>query len=125
VQCAVGLAQELMDALPGGSGFSLSDLTADAAGNRFGRAATRDAGAARAMQARLEARARFANFFPDVRDLPERRRPRRSRSASPASEAPARRPSSPSSNATSRRAPGYVDPAVAVKAGAGATQISV
>jgi hypothetical protein len=68
---AVGLTKELMDATPGGSGFSFSDLTADAAGNRFARAATRDAASARAMQARLQQGARVADFFPDVRDLPE------------------------------------------------------
>lgn len=72
MQCAVGLAQELMDAQPVGSGFSLSDLADDAACNRCARAATRDVGAARALQARLEAGARFADFFPDVRDLRER-----------------------------------------------------
>jgi uncharacterized protein YfiM (DUF2279 family) len=67
----VGLTKELLDAQPGGSGFSFSDLTADAAGNRFANAATRDAEAARAMQARMRAGAAATDFLPDVRDLPE------------------------------------------------------
>jgi len=68
---AVGLTKELMDATPGGSGFSFADLAADAAGNLFTLAATRDADSARAMQARVHAGVRVADFFPDVRDLPE------------------------------------------------------
>jgi hypothetical protein len=68
---AVGLAKELMDATPGGSGFSFSDLAADAAGNRFTRAATRDEASARALQARIRAGLRFSDFVPELRDLPE------------------------------------------------------
>jgi hypothetical protein len=68
----VGLTKELMDATPGGSGFSFGDLAADAAGDRFARAATRDADAAHAMQARLRAGAVIGDYFPDVRDLPEK-----------------------------------------------------
>jgi len=68
---AVGLTKELMDATPGGSGFSFCDLTADAAGNRFTLAATRDADAARALQSRVRAGVSIADLFPDVRDLPE------------------------------------------------------
>jgi len=68
---AVGLAKELMDATPGGSGFSFADLAADAAGNAFTLAATRDADAARALQQRLQAGARPADFVPELRDLPE------------------------------------------------------
>ena len=68
---AIGLAKELMDALPGGSGFSFSDLTADAAGNRFTRAATRNESAARALEARIRAGVRLADFVPELRDLPE------------------------------------------------------
>ena len=67
----VGLAKELMDAAPGGSGFSFSDLAADAAGNRFALAATRDAQAARAMQRRVLAGVRVEDYLPDVHDLPE------------------------------------------------------
>jgi hypothetical protein len=68
---AVGLTKELMDSTPGGSGFSFSDLTADAAGNRFTLSATRDAESARAMQARIRAGVKIADYFSDVHDLPE------------------------------------------------------
>jgi hypothetical protein len=68
---AIGLTKELMDATPGGTGFSFADLAADAAGNRFALAATRDAAAARAMQARLAAGVRLADLCPELRDLPE------------------------------------------------------
>jgi hypothetical protein len=68
---AIGLAKELMDATPGGSGFSFTDLAADAAGNRFARAATRDEPSARALQARIRAGVRLAEFAPELRDLPE------------------------------------------------------
>ena len=68
---AVGLTKELMDATPGGTGFSFSDLAADAAGNRFTRTATRDAESARALQARILAGVRIGDFCPELRDLPE------------------------------------------------------
>jgi hypothetical protein len=68
---AIGIAKELMDAQAGGTGFSFADLTADAAGNRFALAATRDADAARAMQARALGGLRVTDVFPDVHDLPE------------------------------------------------------
>jgi hypothetical protein len=68
---AVGLSKELMDAMPGGSGFSFADLGADAAGNAFTIAATRDAKSARAMQARIRAGVRIDDFVPKLGDLPE------------------------------------------------------
>jgi hypothetical protein len=68
---AVGLTKELMDSTAGGTGFSFADVAADAAGSRFAVAATRDAASARAMQARILAGARNADFCPDARDLPE------------------------------------------------------
>lgn len=68
---AVGLAKELMDAQEGGTGFSFADLAADAAGNRFALAATRDAAAARAQQERVRGGADIADFCPELRDLPE------------------------------------------------------
>jgi hypothetical protein len=40
---AIGLTKELMDSTAGGTGFSFADVAADAAGNRFAVAATRDA----------------------------------------------------------------------------------
>jgi hypothetical protein len=68
---AVGLAKELMDATSGGSGFSFSDLAADAAGNQFTRAAVRNAPAARALQERIRAGVHLGDFVPELRDLPE------------------------------------------------------
>lgn len=50
---AVGLIKEIMDATPGGSGFSFADLAADRAGNLFALAAIRDEESARAMQQRF------------------------------------------------------------------------
>jgi len=68
---AIGITKELMDATPGGSGFSFSDLAADAAGNRFTLAATRNEAAARAMQKRILGDTKITDFLPDIRDLPE------------------------------------------------------
>ncbi|MBX3463946.1 MAG: hypothetical protein KF830_12310 [Planctomycetes bacterium] len=67
----IGLTKELMDSTAGGTGFSFADLAADAAGNRFALVATRDAGSARALQARMLAGVRLADFCPDLQDLPE------------------------------------------------------
>jgi uncharacterized protein YfiM (DUF2279 family) len=67
----VGITKELMDAVPGGSGFSFSDLAADAAGNMFALAATRDAASARATQRRIMKGVRIEDFLPDFHDLPE------------------------------------------------------
>jgi hypothetical protein len=44
---------------------------ADRAGTTFGLLATRDAAAARALQARLAAGFRVDDFFPEAADLPE------------------------------------------------------
>ncbi len=68
---AVGLIKELMDAAPGGSGFSFSDLAADAAGNAFALAATQDAASARAMQRRIMRGVRIEHYLPHLDDLPE------------------------------------------------------
>jgi hypothetical protein len=68
---AVGLSKELMDSTPGGSGFSFSDLAADAAGNAFTLAATRNVESARAMQARIRGGVRSEDFVPQLSDLPE------------------------------------------------------
>ena len=67
----VGISKELMDATPGGSGFSFADLAADAAGNRFALAATQDAASARAIQRRIMRGARIEDYLPDLHDLPE------------------------------------------------------
>jgi len=68
---AVGLAKELMDATPGGSGFSFPDLVADRAGNLFALAATRDERSARVLRNRILGGIRADDYFPDVSDLPE------------------------------------------------------
>ena len=67
----VGLTKELMDAVPGGSGFSFADLAADAAGSTFASAATRDRASARATQRRIISGVRVADYLPDFQDLPE------------------------------------------------------
>jgi hypothetical protein len=67
---AIGLFKEELDA-GGGSGFSFGDLMADRAGTTFALLATRDAAAARTLQARLAAGFRVDDFFPEAADLPE------------------------------------------------------
>ena len=67
----VGIAKELMDATPGGSGFSFVDLTADRAGSLFALAATRTGESASAMQSRIRNGVPTEDFCPDVSDLPE------------------------------------------------------
>jgi len=106
---AVGLTKELMDATAGGSGFSFSDLAADAAGNRFTLVATHTADSARALQARIRAGARVADYLPDVRDLPRGCRESSSRSATADLEVPRRSASSTRSSSASRRAPACSD----------------
>jgi hypothetical protein len=71
VSDAVGLLKEELDAGAGGSGFSFPDLLADKAGTTFALAATRDVGAARAMQDRLAQGFQVNAFFPPGADLPE------------------------------------------------------
>lgn len=67
----VGLIKELKDANAGGSGFSFGDLTADACGDRFALAATRDVPGAVAMQHRMKEGVKAADLMPAVQDLPE------------------------------------------------------
>ena len=67
---AIGIFKEELDA-GGGSGFSFGDLLADRAGTTFALLATRDAAAARALQAHLAAGFRVDDFFPEAADLPE------------------------------------------------------
>jgi uncharacterized protein YfiM (DUF2279 family) len=67
----IGITKELMDATPGGSGFSFVDLTADRAGSLFADAATRNVQSARAMQLRIRNGVRIADFCPDLQNLPE------------------------------------------------------
>jgi hypothetical protein len=68
---SVGIAKEMMDSIPGGSGFSFVDLTADRAGTLFTVAATRDEESARAMQAQIRGGVAIEDFVPDPLDLPE------------------------------------------------------
>jgi hypothetical protein len=65
------LTKELMDTAPGGSGFSFTDLAADAAGSAFASAATRDSDSARAVQHRIVQGVRLEDYLPNLHDLPE------------------------------------------------------
>ena len=67
----VGITKELMDATPGGSGFSFVDLVADRAGTLFAEAATVNAEYARAMQLRIRDGVEIGDYCPAVLDLPE------------------------------------------------------
>jgi hypothetical protein len=67
----VGITKELMDAKPGGSGFSFVDLMADQAGNRFAIAATKDDDSARLMQLLLRREITTSDFLPPIEGIPE------------------------------------------------------
>lgn len=67
----VGIGKELMDATPGGSGFSFVDLMADQAGNSFARAATKDEESARLIQKLIRGGAEASDFLPAIDGLPE------------------------------------------------------
>lgn len=68
----VGVGKELMDANPGGSGFSFVDLAANRAGILFALAATRDAASARAMQMSIVRNGLHPDdYCPEIEDLPE------------------------------------------------------
>lgn len=67
----VGLAKELKDSAPGGSGFSFVDMAANKAGIRFAVVATRDADSARSMQKRIRSGVRRDQFMPEIDGLPE------------------------------------------------------
>jgi hypothetical protein len=68
---SVGIAKELMDATPGGSGFSFVDLMADRAGTLFADAATEDDASARLMQALIRDGVTTADFCPPIDGIPE------------------------------------------------------
>ena len=72
----VGIAKELMDSTPGGSGFSFADLTADRAGTLFTAAATRNQRSARRLHARVRQGAVIADFCPDMEGASRRIVPR-------------------------------------------------
>jgi uncharacterized protein YfiM (DUF2279 family) len=67
----VGIGKEMMDATPGGSGFSFIDLMADRAGIMFAEAATRSTESARNMQLRVRFAVSIADYFPQIQGLPE------------------------------------------------------
>lgn len=68
---AAGLLKEELDAGPGGSGFSFSDLLADRAGTRFATVATREERSARSLQLLLARGFQIDDVFPAAADLPE------------------------------------------------------
>jgi hypothetical protein len=68
---AVGEFKELLDAGPGGSGFSFVDLAADRAGIHFAEVATGSPESARHFQQVLATGKGESSFFPDLADLPE------------------------------------------------------
>lgn len=67
----VGITKELMDATPGGSGFSFVDLMADRAGTLFAASATRDDDSARLMQMLLRGEITTSDFLPPIDGIPE------------------------------------------------------
>ncbi|MCO8124392.1 hypothetical protein NHH03_21815 [Stieleria sp. TO1_6] len=68
---SVGIGKELMDATPGGSGFSFVDLTADRAGTLFAELATGSATSARLLQQRIQQGIQIIDICPDIDGLPE------------------------------------------------------
>jgi hypothetical protein len=67
----VGIAKEMKDSTPGGSGFSFVDMLANKAGIRFAVIATQDADSARDLQLRLAKGVGTADLFPSIHGLPE------------------------------------------------------
>ena len=67
----VGIAKEMKDSTPGGSGFSFVDMLANKAGIRFAVIATQDADSARDLQLRIGKGVDTADFFPSIHGLPE------------------------------------------------------
>jgi hypothetical protein len=68
----VGLGKELLDANPGGSGFSFVDLAANRAGILLALAATRDETSARATQMMIvQEKLQADDYCPKIEDLPE------------------------------------------------------
>lgn len=67
----VGIAKEMKDSTPGGSGFSFIDMLANKAGIRFAVIAIQDAGSARDLQLRLAKGVDTADLFPAIDGLPE------------------------------------------------------
>lgn len=68
---AIGKAKELMDAEPGGSGFSFIDMTANSAGIRFAVLATKNETQARNMRERVRQSDSSFDLCPSIDGLPE------------------------------------------------------
>jgi hypothetical protein len=68
---AVGLAKEMMDSTPGGSGFSFVDMAANTAGIRLATAATRGSRSAHDVQTRIRRGVAVSDLMPSIRELPE------------------------------------------------------
>ncbi|MFN3192824.1 MAG: hypothetical protein ACE361_20105 [Aureliella sp.] len=68
---SVGVAKEMMDATPGGSGFSFVDLMADRAGILFAVGATRTSESAKEAQQRMTRDLSASDLCPTIEDLPE------------------------------------------------------
>lgn len=67
----VGIAKEMKDSTPGGSGFSFVDMLANKAGIRFAVIATQNADSARDLQLRLAKGVDTADLFPSIDGFPE------------------------------------------------------
>ncbi len=68
---AVGIAKEVKDSTPGGSGFSFVDMAANKAGIRFAVVATRSAESARSLQLRIAQGVNPGDFVPEISGLAE------------------------------------------------------
>lgn len=68
---AVGLAKELKDSTPGGSGFSFVDMVANKAGIRFAILATQTEASARQVQQRTAEGVDVDDLIPELDGLPE------------------------------------------------------
>jgi hypothetical protein len=68
---AVGIAKELMDSTPGGSGFSFVDMAANLAGIRFAEIAIFSQESAQEIQLRILRGYQSTDFCPEIDDLPE------------------------------------------------------
>lgn len=67
----VGIAKEVMDSRPGGSGFSFADLAADLAGIRFALLATTKIEQAEELRERVLHTRQSDDFCPNIEGLPE------------------------------------------------------
>lgn len=68
---AVGLAKEMMDSTPGGTGFSFVDMAANSAGIRLAAVATRTSRSAHDVQTRIRQGVEVSDLLPSIRGLPE------------------------------------------------------